>query len=90
MDRGRIEAALATLVSEPGDLAAQRFRLNPARARVLPAGAVILEAILDACGLDELAISPYGVREGALLAAAQLGSGWRDGLPRLTSGWRGR
>ena len=56
---------------------------------MLPAGAVIVEAILDRYGADEIQVSDAGIREGAILAAAHAGHAWRDQLPVLAHGWRG-
>ena len=66
----------------------ERYAVNPVRARLLPAGAVIVEAVLDHYGVDELTVSDAGLREGAILVADHLASGWRDGLPELAHGWR--
>ncbi len=89
LDRGRLLAALAVLSSEPSNLAAERHAINPTRARLLPAGAVILEAILAHLGLDGLTVSEAGVREGLVLAQAHEGIAWRDHLAILARGWEG-
>ena len=57
------------------------------RTRILPAGVAILEALLDRYGLAELIVSDAGLREGAILAVAHAGAGWRDQLPWLAHGW---
>ncbi|HEY7827610.1 MAG TPA: hypothetical protein VIB99_05220 [Candidatus Limnocylindrales bacterium] len=87
LDPERLAAALATLGSEPAELAAERHAINPTRARLLPAGAVILEAILAHFGLDGLTVSEAGVREGLVLAVAHAGVAWRDQLATLARGW---
>ena len=87
LDRSRLEAAIDVLRSEPSASAAERHAINPTRARLLPAGSLILEAILVHLGLDELSVSEAGVREGTVLAQAHAGSAWRDRLPALARGW---
>lgn len=50
--------------------AAQRAELpgvSASRARQLAAGALVLEAVLDLTGIDELAVSPWALREGLIL-----------------------
>jgi exopolyphosphatase/pppGpp-phosphohydrolase len=80
---------MALLAAEPSELAAKRHAIRPVRARLLPAGAVIVEAILDRYGADEIRVSDAGIRDGAILAAAHAGQAWRDRLPVLAHGWRG-
>jgi exopolyphosphatase/pppGpp-phosphohydrolase len=48
---------------------ARRLDLDPRRARLLPAGIVILEAAV-ACLGRPLAVAPGGLREGVLLEVA--------------------
>ena len=67
--------------------AAERHALRPQRARILPAGAVIVDAILERYGVDRLQVSEEGIREGAVLAAAAAGAAWRDRLRFLVAGW---
>ncbi len=88
LTRDRIEQALALLAIEPAAAAAERYRMKPIRARILPAGAAILGAILDHYGVDRLRVSDAGVREGAVLAVAHAGPAWRDRLADLAHGWR--
>jgi exopolyphosphatase/guanosine-5'-triphosphate,3'-diphosphate pyrophosphatase len=87
LDHRRLQAALEVLRSEPSVAAAERYAINPKRARLLPAGAVILEAILAHFGLDELTVSEAGVREGIVLSLAHGGIPWRDQLALLARGW---
>jgi exopolyphosphatase/guanosine-5'-triphosphate,3'-diphosphate pyrophosphatase len=88
LTRARIAEATAILVTEPAQLASERHAVNPTRARILPAGAAILDAILERYGAERLRVSEAGIREGAVLAAARAGDGWREALPRLVEGWR--
>ena len=80
--------ALALLTAEPAELSAKRHAIKPVRARILPAGAVIVDAILRRYGVDAMRVSESGIREGAILAAAHAGQAWRDRLPALAHGWR--
>ena len=88
LSRTELERALALLAAEPSELAAKRHGIRPVRTRMLPAGAVIVEAILDRYEADEVRVSDAGIRDGAILAAAHAAHAWRDGLPVLAHGWR--
>lgn len=83
-----IAEALVLLGSMPAAEATKRFAINPIRARILPAGAAILAAILDHYGVAEVRVSEAGIREGAILAVAHAGPAWRDRLVELAHGWR--
>lgn len=86
--REDLHEAIEVLQSEPAAVAAQRHSINPIRARILPAGAVILDSILERYGVDEVRVSDAGVREGTILAVAHAGPAWRDRLADLAHGWR--
>lgn len=83
----RIRQAVAALLAEPAAVAAERHAVNPIRARILPAGAAILTAVLGRYRLDRLRVSEAGVREGTVLATLHDPIGWRDRLPELARGW---
>ncbi len=83
-----IAEALAILGAQPSDLAAERYLIRPTRARILSAGAVILDAILERYGVSSLRVSEAGVREGTILAVDHAGVAWRDRLAQLAHGWR--
>jgi len=89
LTRRRITVALAMLAVERSAEAAARHVIRPERARILPAGAIIVDTILEHYGLDRLRVSEGGMREGAVLAAAKAGPAWRDRLPALVHGWAG-
>jgi exopolyphosphatase/pppGpp-phosphohydrolase len=89
LTRERIAEVQAILGSEPAAVAAERHLINPIRARILPAGAAIVDALLEHYGADELRVSEAGVREGAILAVDHAGPTWRDHLGDLAHGWRG-
>lgn len=88
LTRERIAEILAILASEPAAVASERHLVNPIRARILPAGAAIVDAILERYGVDRLRVSEAGIREGAILAVDHAGPAWRDRLAQLAHGWR--
>jgi exopolyphosphatase/guanosine-5'-triphosphate,3'-diphosphate pyrophosphatase len=89
LTRERIAEIQSILASEPAEAAAERHVINPRRARILPAGAVILDGIMERYGADRIRVSEAGVREGAILAVDHGGPSWRDRLAELAHGWRG-
>lgn len=88
LTRERIGEAIAILATEPAAVASERHVINPIRARILPAGAAILAAILGRYGADRIRVSEAGVREGTILAVEYAGPAWRDRLAELAHGWR--
>jgi exopolyphosphatase/guanosine-5'-triphosphate,3'-diphosphate pyrophosphatase len=70
LDAGAFERVLALLSGAPSALVAQRFLIDPQRARLLPAGLLILQG---ASRLLEAAVhvGRGGIREGLLLEALQ-------------------
>jgi exopolyphosphatase/pppGpp-phosphohydrolase len=87
LTRARLAEAMAILATEPFADASTRHAVNLVRARILPAGAAILEALLVRYHLDRLRVSDAGVREGAIFAVERAGAGWRDSLAELAEGW---
>ncbi len=87
LTRRRLSDALVVLMAEPSAEASERHAIHAVRARVLPAGAAILEAILDRYGLDRLHVSEAGIREGTAFVTAHAGRTWRDRLEDLAHGW---
>jgi len=88
LTRERIAEVVTFLAAEPAEAAAAHHGINPRRARVLPAGAAILDAILVRYGADDVRVSEASVREGAILALAHDRTAWRDRLGDLARGWR--
>lgn len=88
LTRERIRGAIAILLAEPAAAASARHAINPIRARILPAGAAIVEAIMDRYDIAKVRVSDAGIREGAILAVARAGPAWRDRLGELARGWR--
>jgi exopolyphosphatase/pppGpp-phosphohydrolase len=87
LTRTRLATAMDLLVREPAAATARAYGMNPVRARVLPAGAAILEAILARYAIDRIEASEVSIREGAILALAHGGEAWRTRLPRLAAAW---
>lgn len=88
LTRDGIAEALAILGAQPAALAAERYLIRPTRARILAAGAIILDAILQRYGVASLRVSDAGIREGTILAVNYAGPAWRDRLRQLAHGWR--
>ncbi|MGZ3631564.1 MAG: Ppx/GppA phosphatase family protein [Candidatus Limnocylindrales bacterium] len=89
LDRAGATRALESFVGESTRQLAERGHVTPPRARVLPAGAARVVALLEAFGLQEAAVSEASLREGAVIALARAGGAWRTRLSRLTHGWPG-
>jgi exopolyphosphatase/guanosine-5'-triphosphate,3'-diphosphate pyrophosphatase len=88
LGQAHIAEALMLLGSMPAAVASEHYAIKPIRARILPAGAAILAAILDRYDVAEVRVSESGIREGTILAVAHAGPAWRDRLAELTHGWR--
>ncbi len=88
LSRRRIAVANAILMVQTSAEAAERHLMRETRARLLPAGAVIADAILERYGADRMRVSDQGIREGLVLATIVAGAFWRDRLESLAAGWR--
>lgn len=64
----------------------ETFRVEEARARLLGAGGVVLMATMERLGVDRLRVRKRGIREGALLAYAHVGTRWLE-LAASGEGW---
>ena len=71
----RCEGLLSAL---PAEEIHERYQQPTSRALVLPAGALIMREVMQRLNLQEIAISPHGIREGALLAYARYGEHWLE------------
>jgi exopolyphosphatase/guanosine-5'-triphosphate,3'-diphosphate pyrophosphatase len=87
LDRTALSLARRVIVSGPAELLAAQLGLREARIRLLAAGAAIVEVVLERCRVDAVRVVDTGVREGAIIAAARAGQGWRDRLEELAHGW---
>jgi exopolyphosphatase/guanosine-5'-triphosphate,3'-diphosphate pyrophosphatase len=89
LDRAALGLARRVIASGPAEMLAAQLGLREARIRLLAAGAAIIEVVLDRCGVDSIRVVDSGIREGAIIAAARAGQGWRDRLEELAHGWIG-
>ena len=64
------------------------FAISERRARLLPAGLTILEALLQQTGVTDLRVDRGGIREGVIIAEARGGSQWRGSLGDLVKAQR--
>jgi exopolyphosphatase/guanosine-5'-triphosphate,3'-diphosphate pyrophosphatase len=83
----RLAAALRTLGGSSAAVLAERHGITAKRARILPAGAAILAALMERYGVERATSVEEGLREGIVLGLARAGSGWRDRLDALAHGW---
>jgi exopolyphosphatase/guanosine-5'-triphosphate,3'-diphosphate pyrophosphatase len=74
--RDGLALAYRALAALPAAEVSARYGVNLRRARQLPAGTAIVDAILAHFGLDEAAVSKASLRDGAIIAADRLGEGW--------------
>jgi len=73
------------LYALPTEDIAQRYQLDPKRVRILRAGVLIICALIERFKLNELRISPQGIREGILLAYARSGERWLQAAQQNTT-----
>jgi exopolyphosphatase/guanosine-5'-triphosphate,3'-diphosphate pyrophosphatase len=88
LTRERIARIQAILATEDAATTSAGHGVNPVRARLLPAGGAIVDAILERYGADAIRASEAGLREGVILAVDHAGPCWRDRLADLAHGWR--
>jgi exopolyphosphatase/guanosine-5'-triphosphate,3'-diphosphate pyrophosphatase len=88
LTRRRLTGVLDLLVGTAAAQIAAERAIRPERARLLPAGAAIVAALLERYGSAGARVSEAGVRQGTVLALARAGANWRDALPGLAGGWR--
>ncbi len=60
----------------PAEEISRRYEQPLKRARILPAGALIINTLMLNLHLSEIRISTHGIREGVLLAYARYGDRW--------------
>ena len=78
LTRDQMDALAALLVATPAADLTASYGISDARARLLGAGETVLRAAVDHLGVDTLAISRRGIREGAIIARLHAGDGWLD------------
>ena len=69
----------------PAEEVAERYKQDLERARILPGGSLILEAVMQAFSLDRVRITSHGVREGVLLAYTRDGEQWLEKVNEAAS-----
>ncbi len=89
LTRRRLASARRTLEGAPVAAVAARYGIAVRRARLLPAGAALLEALMDRYDVERVSAVEEGLREGVVFALARAGAGWRDRLDALAIGWSG-
>jgi exopolyphosphatase/pppGpp-phosphohydrolase len=78
----RCQGLLSSLNAEE---IADRYKLPVARARILLAGALIIQKVMSRLNLNEIRISSRGIREGVLLAYERYGERWLEIVSDSTS-----
>ncbi|MGI8714596.1 MAG: hypothetical protein ACR2NR_15755 [Solirubrobacteraceae bacterium] len=68
LDAGALVRALRVLASQPSEVVARRSLIDPQRARLLPAGLLILEAMAELLA-STITVGRGGIREGVVLEA---------------------
>jgi exopolyphosphatase/pppGpp-phosphohydrolase len=66
------------LISLPAEEIAQRFEQPLARARILLAGALIIQTVMSRLHINEIHVSSHGIREGVLLAYERYRERWLE------------
>jgi exopolyphosphatase/pppGpp-phosphohydrolase len=66
-----LERLFGLFSARPSEEIAAEYDLKPERARLLLPATIILREILRGYNFPPLVISPYGVREGAILSMAR-------------------
>ncbi len=83
----RLGAAYRTFRATPAAEVAARFGITAKRTCLLPAGAALLEALMDQYAVERVTAVEEGLREGVVFALARAGASWRDRLDDLAHGW---
>lgn len=71
----RCQGLLSSLTAEE---IADRYNIEIARARILLAGALIIQTVMARLHVNEIQISSHGIREGVLLAYERFGERWLE------------
>src|SRR6266702_8136421 len=75
MDLAHCEGLLSALTAEE---ISERYGQEIGRARILPAGALIIRTMMQRLRLSEILVSSHGIREGVLLSYARCGERWLE------------
>lgn len=75
IDLAHCEGLLSALTAEE---ISERYGQEVGRARILPAGALIIRTMMQRLRLSETLVSSHGIREGVLLSYARCGEHWLE------------
>jgi len=78
LTRDDLVRAIGLMSALPAEEIAQRYEQPLDRARILPAGALIIQKVMTRLRLEEIQVSEHGIREGVLLAYARYGDRWLE------------
>lgn len=81
MTRDDLHHALHQLLKKPAKEIVHDYDMQIERARLLPAGAIILTNVLARYGMDQALVKPNGIRGGLVVNFARHGDDWRKNLP---------
>jgi exopolyphosphatase / guanosine-5'-triphosphate,3'-diphosphate pyrophosphatase len=81
MTRDDLHHALHFLLKKPAKEIVRDYDMQAERARLLPAGAIILTNVLARYGMDQALVKPNGIRGGLAISFARHGADWRKNLP---------
>lgn len=81
MTRDDLHHALHQLLKKPAKEIVRDYDMQVERARLLPAGAIILTNVLARYGMDQALVKPNGIRGGLVVSFARHGDDWRKNLP---------
>ena len=73
-------------MAKPSSELARDTGLRERRILQMAAGACLIEAALECYALDAIEASDASLREGAVLARARVGEGWREAIGGLVMG----
>ena len=73
--------ALHELQKKPAKEIAHDYNFLAERARLLPAGVIVLMQVLSRYGMDKAQVKANGIRGGLVVSYARNGDNWRQGLP---------
>ena len=71
LSRAALRGLVARLAATPAAVRAALPGMDPGRGAILPAGAVVLERLAEAAGVDAVRVSDHGVRHAYLRASLQ-------------------
>ncbi len=80
--RAELDDAVATVLAATPEARGRIPGVDPPRADILPAGALLLQTVVHELGIEQLTFSSYALREGALLD--QVSSRSPDGIHHLS------